>query len=132
MAIKLDPEQIKQLKDQLAEANRNSHFVIISAFSKKEHSNIDMVTDWRNYLNMKENNGDNFDFSYHSRYSANYHQFGYWAVAQQNLHTITTQGDQDDQAVNDLEFYTNKVMEEIKCEFNIIPIQKEQAFACSF
>lgn len=62
MAIKLDPEQIKQLKDQLAEANRNSHFVIISAFSKKEHSNIDMVTDWRNYLNMKENNGDNFDF----------------------------------------------------------------------
>lgn len=35
MAIELKPEQVKQLKEQLAEANRNSHFVIISAISKK-------------------------------------------------------------------------------------------------
>lgn len=114
MAIKLEPEQIKQLKDQLAEANRNSHFVIISAVSKKEHSGVNMVTDWHNFLNMKENNGDNFDFHVIRDILPITTNLVYWAVAQQNLHTITTQGDQDDQAVNDLEFYTNKVMEENK------------------
>lgn len=36
MAIELKPEQVKQLKEQLAEANRNSHFVIISAILKLE------------------------------------------------------------------------------------------------
>ncbi|ORN33519.1 hypothetical protein [Lentilactobacillus parabuchneri] len=114
MAIELKPEQVKQLKEQLAEANRNSHFVIISAISKKEHSGVDMVTDWNNYLNMKSTNGDNFDFRIIRDILPITDNLVYWAVAQQNLHSATVQGDQDEQAVDDLEFYTGKIMEENK------------------
>lgn len=114
MAIKLEAEQIEQLKNQLEEANRNSHFVIISAVSKKEHSGVNMVTDWNNFLNMKSTNGDNFDFHVIRDILPITTNLVYWAVAQQNLHAVTAQGDQDDQAVDDLEFYTNKVMEENK------------------
>lgn len=114
MAIKLGAEQIQQLKDQLAEANRNSHFVIISAVSRQEHSHVNMVTDWNNFLNMKSTNADNFDFHVIRDILPITTNLVYWAVAQQNLHTATQQGDQDEQAVDDLEFYTNKVMEENK------------------
>ena len=114
MAIKLEAEQIEQLKNQLEEANRNSHFVIISAVSKKEHSGVNMVTDWNNFLNMKSTNGDNFDFHVIRDILPITTNLVYWAVAQQNRHAVTAQGDQDDQAVDDLEFYTNEVMEENK------------------
>ncbi|MGP3641404.1 hypothetical protein [Lentilactobacillus hilgardii] len=114
MAIKLDTEQIKQLKEQLYTANRSSHFVIIVAISKQENTSVKMVTDWNNYLNMKTTNSDKFDFHVIRDILPITDNLVYWAVAQQNLHTAQTQGQQSEKVVDDLEFYTNKVMSENK------------------
>ncbi|EHO45333.1 hypothetical protein [Lentilactobacillus kisonensis] len=114
MAIKLDPDQIKVLKAQLSEANKNSHFVIIEAFSKEEHSGVRMVTDWDNYLNMRTSNKDNLQFQIIRDILPITDNLVYWAVAQQNLHVATQKGEQNEQAIDDLAYYTNKVMEENK------------------
>ncbi|KRM41733.1 hypothetical protein FEZ41_12250 [Lentilactobacillus parafarraginis] len=114
MAIKLNAEQIKQLKQQLFVANRSSHFVIITAISKNENTAVKMVTDWNNYLNMKSSNSDKFDFHVIRDILPITDNLVYWVVAQQNLHTAQAQGDQSEAIVNDLEYYTNKVMVENK------------------
>ncbi|GAF37698.1 hypothetical protein [Lentilactobacillus farraginis] len=116
MAIKLDPEQIKQLKQQLFVANRSSHFVIIMAISKKENTGVRMVTDWNNFLNMKMTNSDKFEFHVIRDILPITDNLVYWAVAQQNLHTAQMQGNPNEQVVDDLEYYTNKVMIENKVQ----------------
>jgi hypothetical protein len=98
----------------LDEANKNSHFVIIQALSKKEHANIRMVTDWQNYLSMKSSNEDNFQFEVIRDILPITDNLVYWAVAQQRLHSATQKGEPDEQVVDDLEYYTNKVMAENK------------------
>ncbi|MFD1125391.1 hypothetical protein ACFQ22_08485 [Lentilactobacillus raoultii] len=116
MAIKLDPEQLKELKQQLFVANRRSHFVIIMAISKKENTGVRMVTDWNNYLNMKSTNSDKFEFHVIRDILPITDNLVYWAVAQQNLHNAQIKGDQNEQVVDDLEYYTNKVMLENKVQ----------------
>lgn len=114
LAIKLDSEQLETLKTQVSEANKKSHFVIISAISKKEHSGVRLVTDWNNYLNMKRTNGEKFDFEIIRDIVPITDNLVYWAVAQQNLHDAQVSGQQNDQVVDDLELYTNRVMQENK------------------
>ncbi|MDM7516806.1 hypothetical protein QUF07_08760 [Lentilactobacillus sp. TOM.63] len=114
MAIKLDSDQVKVLKAQLSEANKNSHFVIIEAFQKDEHTGARMVTDWNNYVNMKTTNKENFQFRIIRDILPITDNLVYWAVAQQNLHAATQKGQQNEQVIDDLEYYTNKVMEENK------------------
>lgn len=116
MAIKLDPEQLKELKQQLFVANRRSHFVIIMAISKKENTGVRMVTDWNNYLNMKSTNSDKFEFHVIRDILPITDNLVYWAVAQQNLHNAQIKGNQNEQVVDDLEYYTNKVMLENKVQ----------------
>ncbi len=114
MAIQLDPERIDQLRQQLSEANRSSHFVIIEALPRDEHAGVKMVTDWNNYLNMKSTNSDKFEFRIIRDILPITDNLVYWAVAQQELHTSQMQGQENESVVDDLEYYTDKVMKENK------------------
>ncbi|AQW21250.1 hypothetical protein PL11_004570 [Lentilactobacillus curieae] len=115
MTVSLDKDKIETLRQQLFEANRVSHFVIIEARAKVSGATTEIVTDYNNYLNMRQENGASFDFSILRDILPITDNLVYWAVAQQKLHSIVDEESPErDEAINDLEMYTQKVMEDNK------------------
>ncbi|GAY72558.1 hypothetical protein [Lentilactobacillus kosonis] len=115
MTINLEPDRIEELRQQLFEANRISHFVIIEATAKVSGATTAIVTDYQNYVNMQHENGDNFDFRILRDILPITDNLIHWAVAQQELHDlIDDDSNERDGLIDDLEHYTQLVMEENK------------------
>ncbi|WP_283679963.1 hypothetical protein [Lentilactobacillus sp. Marseille-Q4993] len=115
MTVKLDEAEIVNLKKQLFEANRVSRFVIIQATTKSNKTQTEIVTDYHNYKDIKEANSENFEFQILRDILPITNNLVYWAVAQQKLHQLVEENSPDkDEAIDDLQYYTEKVMEENK------------------
>ncbi len=114
MILSLDEQQVQTIKNQLEISNRKSHFVIIEANAQGQDDDVKLVTDYDNFVKMRDMNGQNFKFRIIRDIVPITDNLAYWAVAQESLHEASEKGTPDDNLVNDLEFYTNKVMVENK------------------
>jgi len=115
VAINLEPDRIEELRQQLFEANRISHFVIIEATAKVSGATTAIITDYQNYVNMQDENGDNFEFKILRDILPITDNLIHWAVAQQDLHDMMDdESDERDELIDDLEHYTQLVIEENK------------------
>lgn len=108
MAIKTDPDQIEQLRGQLAEANRQSHFVIFESAEKASGETQLFITDYASYRQIKEIHDEKAQLHIIQDIVPITDNLVKWAIAESNV--ARQAGDQ--QVLADLEYYTNSVLVE--------------------
>lgn len=110
MTINISNEEMPQIKQQLSEANRQSHFVIVELTSRETHETIHVVSDYHNYRRMREQNVDVFDFKIVRDILPITDNLAYWAKASDLIASLPD--DQKVNALDDLDLYSSAVMAE--------------------
>lgn len=110
MTISLQAEEIQAIKEQLAQRNIQSHFVIVLLSSKKTQERLHIITDYESYRIMEEQNHQAFDFKVVRDIVPITENLIYWAYASNQL--AEHPEDENKSLLAEIDRYTGLVLTE--------------------
>lgn len=114
MTIKTNPQQLDLLKEQMADANRESHFVIFESMELGSGDHLRLITDYQSFREIRREHVDQAQMRILQDIVPITDNLAKWAIAEsQAAHESDNQ-----EVLADLEHYTNAVLEENFLEIN--------------
>lgn len=119
MALKLNKQQLSQIKQQLSATREESHLVIFKSVAK-QGGYMHMITDYNTFEQLKHSR-PNIEMEIVRDIIPVTDNLAYWAVSQDTAGHMDPKDQNMQQVAMDIEQYTNKVLKENKLPENKLP-----------
>ena len=115
--IKITPQQLEQVKQQLDDAQKRSHFVIFETYDPSNGQTIRMITDYQSYLKIQKKRGQQNPIRIVRDIVPVSDDLAMWAISENEAAQMQSAKGVSS-LLDEIDYYINKVLEDNKLPAN--------------